>query len=294
MSKPRSGFVAIIGRPNVGKSTLLNRLVGEKLAGISPKPQTTRHAIRGILNRPEGQLVFLDTPGMHEAKDMLGTWMTKEINEAFESADLIYWIVLPGRIHPYDDKILQAVKKSSTPAILLVNKIDLFKKTEVLPVLEHYSRVHSFVDYVPVSAKEGVQIDVLLDATFRVMPEAPAFFPDDQISDQNERFLAAELIREKVFRKTSEEIPYATAVVIEEFEERSENLSVIKATIVVEKDSQRRIIIGHKGEMLKHIGTEARLDLESLFQRKIFLELWVKTLPNWKRDRQKMRELGYQ
>ncbi len=292
--KRKSGFVAIIGRPNVGKSTLLNRLVGEKLAGVSPKPQTTREVIRGILTRPQGQMIFLDTPGLHEPRDLLGNWMVQEVQKSLEGADLVYWMVLPEKTHPDEKKILEILRSVSIPVFLLVNQIDRFPKPQILPVLDQYHKAFSFRELIPISARTGEQVELLVEKTFEHLPEGEPLFPEDQISDQNERFLAGEIIREKLYHFTGEEIPYATAFMIESFKEREDGLVDIHAVIVVEKDSQKAIVIGKGGEKAKQIGQAARLDLERFLGKKVFLKLWVKTLPHWKRDKAALRELGYQ
>ena len=292
--KRKSGFVAIIGRPNVGKSTLLNRLVGEKLAGVSPKPQTTREVIRGILTRPQGQMIFLDTPGLHEPRDLLGNWMVQEVQKSLEGADLVYWMVLPEKTHPDEKKILEILRSVSIPVFLLVNQIDRFPKPQILPVLDQYHKAFSFRELIPISARTGEQVELLVEKTFEHLPEGEPLFPEDQISDQNERFLAGEIIREKLYHFTGEEIPYATALMIESFKEREDGLVDIHAVIVVEKDSQKAIVIGKGGEKAKQIGQAARLDLERFLGKKVFLKLWVKTLPHWKRDKAALRELGYQ
>ncbi len=292
--KQRSGFVAIIGRPNVGKSTLLNRMVGEKLAGVSSKPQTTRNSVRGILSRPEGQIVFVDTPGMHEPHDLLGSWMAKEVYKSLDGVDLIYWMVLPMPPQQYEEKILKMIKSSGIPAILVVNQVDRFPKPEILPVLDYYYNTHAFKELIPISAKLGDQVETLLEKTYQNLPENPPFFPEDQISDQSERFIAGEMLREKLFHFTKEEIPYSTAVVIESFKERNEKLIDIQATIVVERDSQKAIVIGRGGEMLKEIGQAARLELETFLGRKVFLQLWVKVMDQWKKDQHALRQLGYE
>ncbi len=292
--KKRSGYVAIIGRPNVGKSTLMNRLVGEKLAGVSPKPQTTRNSIRGILSKPEGQVVFVDTPGLFEPKDLLGNWMMKEAEKSLNGIDLMYWVVLPQAPDAFEEKILEMVKKMNIPTILVVNQIDKYAKPEILPVLDHYYKVHSFKELIPISARYGDQVDILLEKTYENLPECPPLFPEDQISDQNERFLAGEIIREKMFHFTKEEIPYSAAVLIETFKERNNRLTDIEATIIVEKDSQKAIVIGQGGGMLKQIGQSARIELERFLGKKVFLQLWVKVLPFWKRDAATLRQVGYE
>ena len=293
-NKTSFGYVAIIGRPNVGKSTLLNRLVGEKLAGVSPKPQTTRNAVRGILTRKEGQILFLDTPGLHDPRDPLGKWMVQEAQKSLEGADLIYWMVLPEKLHSGDEKILELVHGLTIPAFLLVNQIDRFPKPHILPVLQHYEKAHSFRELIPISAREGDQVELLIQKTFEYLPAGEPHFPEDQISDQNERFIVTEIIREKIFRLTGEEIPYATTVVIEDFKERNEKMVDIQATVIVEKDSQKAIVIGKDGAKMKQIGQSARLDIEKFLRKKVFLQLWVKTMPNWKRDEPSLRKLGFE
>lgn len=288
----KSGYVAIIGRPNVGKSTLLNHLLGEKIAGVSPKPQTTREQIRGILTTPKGQIVFVDTPGMHKPQDLLGNWMMDEAKHSLDDADLIYWMVLPQQPHPFEHQILEMIKTLKTPIFLLINQVDRFAKEDILPVIDYYQKAFSFSEFFPISAKKGDQLGVLMEKTLEYLPEGEPFFPEDQISDQSERFVAAEMIREKIFQTTSAEVPYSTAVMIESFTEE-EKIIRIAATIVVDKESQKAIVIGKRGEMLKNMGTEARLDLEQFFQKKVFLELWVKAFPHWKRDQEALKKLGY-
>ncbi len=288
-----SGFVAIIGRPNVGKSTLLNYLIGEKLAGVSPKPQTTREVIRGILTKPEGQIVFLDTPGFHKPEDLLGQWMVREVEKSLEEADLLYWMVIPEAMRPEERKIAETLKRAMTPVILLVNQIDRYPKPHLLPVLAEYQSAHPFREMIPISAKTGDQVEALLKKTFELLPEGAPLFPEDQISDQQERFHVGEIIREKLYLFTGEEIPYATSVMVESFKDRNDRLTDIQATIIVEKDSQKGIVIGKNGEKMKQIGQAARLDLERFLGRKVFLQLWVKTLPHWKRDKAAFHRLGY-
>jgi len=290
----RCGFVAILGRPNVGKSTLLNRLVGEKLAGVSAKPQTTRGVVRGILNRSEGQIVFLDTPGFHDPHDSLGSWMLKEVDKSIGDADLLYLMVIPGKPHSLDQKIFKKIEASGRQAILLVNQVDRFPKPAILPALEHYQSAHVFKEWIPISAMTGDQIEVLIQKTLQHLPEGHPYFPEDQISDQQERYFVQEMIREKIFRQTGAEIPYASSVVIDTFKEREDGLIQIEATVYVERDSQKKIVIGRGGEKMKQIGKAARLDLEKFLSKKVFLKLWVKTLENWKTDQAALRRLGYQ
>ena len=294
MAKTKCGYVAIVGRPNVGKSTLLNRLVGEKLAGVSAKPQTTRAVIRGILTRPEGQMIFLDNPGFHDPHDSLGKWMIGEVEKSIESADLIHFMVLPEQPHPWDQQILEKIRAHSAPAILVINQIDRFPKPEILPVLEHYHKLYDFKEMIPISAAKGEQVDLLIQKTLEYLPAGEFLFPEDQISDQQERMFVGEMIREKIFHYTGEEIPYATSVQIETFKEREDGIVHIEATIVVEKDSQKAIIIGKKGSKLKQIGQAARLDIEKFVGKKVFLQLWAKTQPAWKKDAASLRRLGYE
>ncbi len=290
----KCGYAAIVGRPNVGKSTLLNQLIGEKLAGVSPKPQTTRGSIRGILTRPEGQIIYLDTPGLHDPHDSLGKWMIREVEKCLEDADMFYFMVLPGPPHPVDKKIFEKISGISKPGILVINQIDRFPKSEILPALNYYQTHKEFRDFIPVSAKSGDHLDVLVQKTLEFLPEGAALFPEDQISDQQERTFVSELIREKLFHLTGEEIPYATAVVIEAFKEREDGIVNVQANIFVERDSQKAIVIGKGGAKLKEIGRAARLDIEKFLDKKVFLELWVKTLPRWKSDDNALRRLGYE
>ncbi len=293
MEKTKSGFVAIVGRPNVGKSTLLNRLVGEKLAGVSPKPQTTRPVIRGILTRDEGQVIYLDTPGHHDPHDSLGRWMIGEIQKSLDSVDLLYFMVLPRDVHPLDKRLLQTIEAARLPTFLVVNQIDRFAKPEILPVLEHYHLLHPFKEMIPISAKDGDQVDLLIQKTFEHLPEGPLLFDPEQVSDQEERLFVGEMIREKLFHLTEQEIPYATSVSVESFKEREDGLISIQATIVVERDSQKAIVIGKGGAKLKEIGTVSRLEIEAFLGKKVFLELWVKTISHWKSDQAALRRLGY-
>ena len=292
----KSGFVSLIGRPNVGKSTLLNLLLGEKIAIISDKPQTTRNRILGIKNQPEGQIVFWDTPGIHRARSRLNQSMVKTALATYKEVDGICFIVEANR--PFDDEndyILETLRKVEKPVLLVINKIDLIPKPELLPIMDGYSRLRSFEQIIPISALLGQGAEVLVAEMLKILPVGPRLFPEEMITDLPERFLAAELIREKVFLRTREEVPYATAVVIEEFKEREEkNLVFIKATIQVERESQKGILIGEKGRMLKEIGRRAREEIESLLGTKVFLELWVKVEKNWREDPSALRRLGYQ
>ncbi len=280
----KAGFVSIVGKPNVGKSTLLNRLIGCKLAGVSPKPQTTRQVIRGILTESRGQIVFLDTPGLHAPRDHLGERMLREIREALPEADLIYWMVAPELPQTKEREIAEDLRKQEKPVFLVLNKVDAVAKLTLLPALEAYNKLDIVDALFPVSALTGENTEVLLAKTFERLPEHPAYFPDDRLSNHSERFIVSEKIREKIFQLTGEEIPYATAVEIHEFKEKSENLVVIEATIYVEKKSQRGILIGQSGQMVKRIGQAARKDIEMFLGKRVFLQLWVKDRKDWKKD----------
>jgi GTP-binding protein Era len=282
-----------VGKPNVGKSTLLNRLVGERLAGVSRKPQTTREVIRGILNRPGGQAIFLDTPGFHDPHDRLGEWMLGQIDKAVDGSDLIYWMVFPGPPREEDLELADRLKGIKIPVFLVINQVDSIPKPQVLPVIDAYQKLYPFKEIIPVSALTGDNVSLLAKKTFEALPENPAYYPEDLLTDQNERTIVSELIREKIFRFTGEEIPYSSALEIEEFKERSEKLVAIRATIVVEKDSQKAILIGKGGAKIKQIGEAARKEIEHFLGKKVFLELWVKTLKHWKRDPKALKRLGF-
>ncbi len=293
--KTKAGFVSILGRPNVGKSTLLNRLIGTKLAGVSKKAQTTRRVIRGILTEQRGQIVFLDTPGFHRPKDSLGRFMLRQATGTFLEADLFYFMVDPVAPVDGDLELIARLREEvkTKPVFCLVNKVDQVEKPDLLPVLDRYHREFSFTELIPISALQGDQTELLVRKTFEYLPEHEPYFPADITSDQTERFVAEEMIREKLFRFTGEEIPYATAVQIEEFREEKK-LIRISATVFVEKDSQKAIVIGIGGRKMKQIGTAARQDLERFLQKKVFLQLWVKTLKNWKKSDQDLRRLGFE
>jgi GTP-binding protein Era len=295
----RSGFVSIIGRPNAGKSTLLNALVGEKVAIVTEKPQTTRTRIQGMLNvqarpgRPAAQIIFIDTPGVHKPDSQLNRKMLQEIHEALESRDLILLIVDATRAFgPADQHVLELVKRTGGPVFLLLNKIDKLHKETLLPMIEHYSTLHEFAEIIPISATRKKGLDVLVDKIVGMLPNGPRYFPEDQFTDQPERFIAAEIVREKVLLKTSKELPYATAVMIERYEEE-DKLTRIAATIYCERDGQKGILIGKGGQKLKEIGTAARLELEALLGKKVFLELFVKVKPDWRQSSAFVEELDW-
>jgi GTP-binding protein Era len=292
----KSGFVSLIGRPNSGKSTLLNLLLGEKIAITSPKPQTTRNRILGIKNLPSGQMVFLDTPGIHRSKSIMNQSMVRTALSTLQEVDSICFLIEANFPDNEENEwILENLKKTSKPVFLVVNKIDLVSKGNLLPIMERYSRARPFEQMIPVSALLGDGVDALAKELLKVLPEGPRLFPEEMITDLPERFLAAELIREKVFRLTRDEVPYATAAVVEDFKEHPDrNLVMIRATIQVERESQKGILIGEKGRMLKEIGRLAREEIEALLGTKVFLELWVKVEKNWRDDPQALRRLGFQ
>jgi len=288
-----SGFVCILGRPNAGKSTLLNALVGEKLAIISPKPQTTRNRILGIVHvpkqkgRPGGQVILLDTPGVHRPDSSLGRKMMTEVREALEGCNLILLIAdVTERPEARDRFALDLVRNSGTPAFLLLNKIDrLASKQHLLAIIDEYRKQHDFQEIIPISALKRDGLDLLLEKVIRALPKGPAYFPEDQVTDQPVRFMVAEVIREQVLLASKEEVPYSTTVVIEQFEE-GKRLTRIAAMIYCEREGQKAILIGKGGQMLKKIGTGARLQIEKMLGTKVFLELFIKVRPNWRESRE--------
>ncbi len=289
----RCGFIALAGRPNVGKSTLLNRMLREKIAITSRKPQTTRNRILGIVNQAAAQLIFLDTPGIHEAKKELNRAMVETALSSCSDADMVAFLIQADKPwHDLDIFTLNLLEKLKLPLILVINKVDLIPKPKLLPLIEHAMTMGPFEEAIPVSAKTGQNIDRLIQALTRKLPQGPALFPDDMITDRAERFLVAEMIREKVVRLTRQELPYATAVSVEQFEE-SPDLLKLYATIHVERDSQKGMVIGKKGAMLKTIGTAARKEIERFMQVKVFLDLHVRVEKNWSKDPQAIRRLGY-
>jgi GTP-binding protein Era len=291
----RAGFVSLIGRPNAGKSTLLNRLVGEKLAIVSPRPQTTRNRITGILHRPDAQVVFVDTPGLHAGGGKLGRLMLETAQRAVEDVDVVCLVVdATDRAAP-DDLVLAPLRAYRGTAVCALNKIDLVRpRPALLPLLERWRAAHPFEALVPIAATDGTNCDRLLDILVAALPEHPPFFPADATSDQPETFWVAEVVREQIFHFTHQEVPYATAVRVEELTERAEPERLyIRATIFVEQDSQRGIVIGRGGAMLKRIGTEARRQLEAFFGIQVFLDLQVQVRRNWRKDERALREFGF-
>ncbi|MBW2465799.1 MAG: GTPase Era [Deltaproteobacteria bacterium] len=292
--KIRSGMVAIVGPPNAGKSTLLNCLLGQKISIVTPKPQTTRNRIIGILNSPSYQIVMLDTPGLHKAGKPLNLEMVKVAVASLSEVDAILFLVdvslpLPEK----QKKAVEYLEGAGSPAILVLNKMDLLEKEQVLPMIEMYRDIYPFTAIVPISALRSDGTDILLEELVRLLPTGPRLYPEDIPTDSTERFIVAEIIREKIFLLTGQEIPYSTAVIIDSFkEEEGKNLVTIHATIVVEKSSQKAILIGRKGSKLKQIGKSARLDIERLLTQKVLLKLWVKVHKNWTKDMRFIRDLG--
>lgn len=290
----RCGYVALCGAPNVGKSTLLNRLVADKVAITSPKPQTTRHRLLGVVNLPQAQILFLDAPGLMEPTNLLNENLVRTALSALSDADVVVWLVTPQDQEAQREIVFSQVRQAGKPLIIAINKIDTIPKPNILPLMEKYHSLWPEAPIVPIAALLGDGLADLLQEICRFLPQAPPLYPEDLLTDQAERFLAAEFIRERVFHHTSQEIPYAAAVQIEEFDERERpRLIKIRAVIFVERDSQKAIVIGKKGSRLKLIGQEAREELEKLLDCKIFLELWVKVWKNWRKDPRALRELGY-
>lgn len=292
----RSGFATIIGRPNVGKSTLLNLLTGEKISIISSKPQTTRNTIKAIVTTDEYQVVFIDTPGMHRPKNKLGDYMQKSAVSTLDEVDVILYMVeaTDKGIGPGDMSIIEMLKKLSTPVILLINKVDLVDKPSLLPLIDEYSKAMNFEQIIPISALDIETRELVLKETVKCLPEGPAYYPADMVTDQQERVLVQELIREKILHLVSDEVPHGVGVEVILFKEKPEkDLIEIHANIYCEKESHKGILIGKNGDMLKKIGTLARQDAERLLGTKIFLKLWVKTKEDWRNSDYVLKELGY-
>src|SRR6202171_259191 len=288
----KAGFVAILGRPNAGKSTLVNRLVGQKIAIVTSKPQTTRNRIQGIVTKPQCQIVFIDTPGLHAADSALGRQMMQEVAAALEGIELLL-MVDASSLHSHADALLlEKAKRFRGKTILALNKVDRVPKPKLLPLIDTFSREFDFAAIVPISVLKGAGCDALLDELFRLLPEGQPYFPEDQVTDQPERFLAAEIIREKAVKAMHHELPYAVAVFVDKFEV-TPSLTRIEVTLNVERDSQKKILIGHKGDMMKKIGTKARKELETLLETKVFLGMFVKVAPHWREDPQRVRELDW-
>ena len=291
----RSGFVALIGRPNVGKSTLMNRLIGQKIAITSNKPQTTRNRIQTVYTDERGQIIFLDTPGIHKARNKLGEYMAEVTENTLKDVDLILWLVEPSDyIGAGEQAIIARLRKVDTPVMLVINKIDKVKKEEILRFIDTYRKELDFAAIVPVSALKGENTDDLTDTIFTYLPEGPQYYDEDTVTDQPERQIAAEMIREKALRNLEEEIPHGVAVLIDRMKEREGGTLIdIDATIICERESHKGIIIGKKGLMLKKIGTDARRDIEMMTGTKINLKLWVKVKENWRDSDSLIRNYGY-
>jgi len=290
----KSGYVAIVGKPNVGKSTLINDFLGCKLSIVTPKPQTTRKKIMGVLTKEEYQIVFYDTPGVMEPRYELQKYMVKEAFDAIEDADVVLMMAEPFEPPTeWDKEILKKLSQVNTPVILAINKIDLIEKDNLIPIISAYDKQFKFAEIVPISALKGTNLDLMLSLIVKYLPEGEPFYPEDYMTNYNERFLASEIIREKVFEFYGEEIPYSTTVEIEEFKEREAGKDFIKAIIYVERDSQKGIIIGENGKAIKRVGVIAREEIERQIGRKVFLELWVKVMEKWRKDKKKMYKLGY-
>ena len=291
-----SGFVSLVGRPNVGKSTLMNRLIGEKIAIISNKPQTTRNRIQSILTKDDFQIVFIDTPGIHKPRHKLGEFMVKSAEITLNEVDAVLMLIEPAdRVLEADRLIIERFSKIKSPVILVINKVDSADKERVFKVIDNYRTLYDFAEIVPISALEGINTDELLDVIKKYLPEGPQYFPADMITDQPERQIAAEIIREKALRLLQEEIPHGIAVEIMEMKKRPDgNMVDVRATIYCEKDSHKGIIIGKHGAMLKKIGTNAREDIQKLLGSPIYLDLWVKVKKDWRDNDFLLKNFGYE
>ena len=291
----RSGFIAIIGRPNVGKSTLLNLLVGQKIAITSPKPQTTRNRILGIVTRDDAQMLFLDTPGIHQARSSLNRYMVDQARAACQDVDLVVWLVEADRSVDTDSPVQEILNRVTTPVVLGINKVDLVPRESLLPQIDAYSRLREFAAIVPMSALDGSGVDALQTVMLEHLPAGPRYYPEDQVTDLPERFIVAEIVREQVLNRTRDEVPYGVAVVVEDFTEKpAGNLVSIRAVIHVEREAHKRILIGKGGRMVRTIGQAARYEIERLLGVKVFLELFVKVQKNWTSSERQMREFGYE
>lgn len=290
----RSGYVALVGRPNVGKSTLLNRILGQKVSITSRRPQTTRHRILGIKTGAQVQAVYVDTPGLHlGGKRAMNRYMNRAASDALQDVDVVVFVVEGTRWTDEDELVLEKLRQVSCPVILAINKIDrVVDKKALLPYLQQVSRHMDFTQIIPLSAKQGSQVGELEQAVEALLPESTPFYPEDQVTDRSMRFMAAELVREKLFRKLGQELPYGITVEIEQFKEE-DGLFRINALIWVERDSQKAIVIGKQGALLREVGRESRIDMEESFGQKVFLELWVKVKEGWADDERALRSLGY-
>ncbi|WP_242222912.1 GTPase Era [Bacillus cereus group sp. BfR-BA-01380] len=290
----KSGFVSIIGRPNVGKSTFLNRIIGQKIAIMSDKPQTTRNKIQGVYTENDAQVVFIDTPGIHKPKHKLGDFMVKMAQTTIKEVDIVLFMVNAeegfGRGEEF---IIEKLQETKQPVFLVINKIDQVHPEELLGLIDRYRTLYNFAEIVPISALQGNNIDALIGAIKKYLPEGPQYYPENQVTDHPERFIIAELIREKVLHLTREEVPHSVAVVIDAIQKREGGAIYVNATIIVERPSQKGIVIGKQGKMLKEIGKRARFDVESLLGSRVFLELWVKVQKDWRNKMSQLRDLGF-
>ncbi|MCJ8011413.1 GTPase Era [Paenibacillus sp. KQZ6P-2] len=296
MTKPsyKSGFVAIVGRPNVGKSTLMNQVIGQKIAIMSDKPQTTRNKIHGVYTTDEAQIVFLDTPGIHKRQSKLGDFMNQTAFNTFKEVEAVLFLADTSEGFGGGDRfIIEQLKDVKTPVILVLNKIDKIEPDALLPIIEQYSKLHNFAEIVPISALNGNNVNRLLEQVEKYLPEGPQYYPADQITDHPEQFVCAELIREKILHMTREEVPHSIAVTIEDMRVQENGVVHISAVIFVERDSQKGIIIGKQGALLKEVGKQARQDIQNLLGSKIFLELWVKVKKDWRNQERVLRDLGF-
>ncbi|MGA9230746.1 MAG: GTPase Era [Exiguobacterium oxidotolerans] len=291
----KSGFVSIIGRPNVGKSTFLNRVIGQKIAIMSDKPQTTRNKIQGVYTTDDVQTVFIDTPGIHKPKHKLGDFMMKVATNALREVDAILFMInVTEPKGKGDDFIIEKLKGLDTPIILVMNKVDLIHPNDIPPIIESYKDELEFAAVVPISALQGNNVEPLLGEIAKLLPEGPMYYPADQVTDHPERFIISEMIREKVLQKTRDEVPHSIAVAIDQIKTREDgNMVDVHATILIERDSQKGIIIGKRGALLKEIGSEARTDIEMLLGTKVYLNLWVKVQKDWRNKAGQLRELGF-
>ncbi|MBI3450984.1 MAG: GTPase Era [Acidobacteria bacterium] len=289
---PKCGVVAVVGRPNVGKSTLVNRLVGQKVCIVSPMPQTTRNRISGVCSRPGAQVILLDTPGIHRPQHRMNTSMVQTAVASLSEIDLIYFVVEVPALGPGDRHVLSLLRPDGPPVFLVVNKIDRAAKPSLLPMLDAAAKAFPFAEIFPVSAKDGDNVEPLIAATVPRLPDGPPLFPDDQPTDQPERFLAAELIREQICLRTHQEVPHEAAVRIDSWTEREDGLVSIVATILVEKENQKAIVIGREGTLLKSMATAARLEIEKLLACRVFLKVWVRAEPGWRENAALLRSLG--
>ncbi|AGE80183.1 TPA: GTPase Era [Bacillus thuringiensis] len=290
----KSGFVSIIGRPNVGKSTFLNRIIGQKIAIMSDKPQTTRNKIQGVYTENDAQVIFIDTPGIHKPKHKLGDFMVKMAQTTLKEVDIVLFMV--NAVEGFgrgEEFIIEKLKETKQPVFLVINKIDQLHPEQLLELIDQYRKLHEFAEIVPISALDGNNVDALIGTIKKYLPEGPQYYPDNQVTDHPERFIIAELIREKVLHLTREEVPHSVAVVIDAIQKREGGAVYINATIVVERASQKGIIIGKQGKMLKEVGKRARFDIEALLGSKVFLEVWVKVQKDWRNKMSQLRDLGF-